>query len=190
MLDLFHDQPNVTVHRATVTAVDLENREIHLSDLDPLPDDYLVMALGAQVNFFDTEGAGENAFPMYTLSDAVRVREHVLRKWEAADNDHAVLDDGALNVVVVGGGPTGVESAAALALYRNVFSEDYRGLPQEQARIMLIEAAPELFTMFKPKLRCSRRYPHLGEPVSRLTRSSTHWEPNSRRATASSWVTS
>ena len=152
--DLFHDQPNVTVREATATAVDLEKREVHLSEIDPVPYDYLVIALGAQVNFFGTEGADEHAFPMYTLADALRVREHVLRKWEAADNDHGLLEDGALNVVVVGGGPTGVESAGAMAeLYRNVFSEDYRNLPQEQARIILVEASPELFTMFKSSLR-------------------------------------
>jgi NADH dehydrogenase len=152
--DLFHDQPNVTFHETTATSVDLAQREVQLSELDPLPYEYLVIGLGAQVNFFGTQGAEQYAFPMYTLPDAVRVREHVLRKWEAADKDHALIDDGALNVVVVGGGPTGVESAGALAeLYRNVFSEDYPDLPQEQARIVLVEAAPELFTMFKANLR-------------------------------------
>ncbi|MGO9754641.1 MAG: NAD(P)/FAD-dependent oxidoreductase [Solirubrobacteraceae bacterium] len=152
--DLFHDQHNITFHETQATSVDLAKREVDVSDMDPLPYDYLVLALGAKVNFFGTEGAQENAFPMYTLPDAVRVRTHVLKKWEAADKDHALLDDGALNVVVVGGGPTGVESAGALAeLYRNVFSEDYPNLPQEQAQIILVEAAPELFTMFKPNLR-------------------------------------
>lgn len=152
--DLFHDQPNVTVHEATVTAIDLGKREVQLSEMDPLQYDYLVLALGAQVNFFGIEGANEHAFPMYTLADAVRLRAHVLSKWEAADKDHALLDDGTLNIVVVGGGPTGVESAGALAeLYRNVFSADYPTIPQEQARIILIEAGDDLFTMFKPKLR-------------------------------------
>ena len=85
----------------------------------PLTYDYLVPALGAEVNFFGAEGAPEHAFPMYTLADAVRLKEHVLRKWEAADRDEALLEDGAVNIVVVGGGPTGVESAGALAeLYR------------------------------------------------------------------------
>jgi NADH dehydrogenase len=152
--DLLHDQPNVTFHQTTVTSVDLDEREVHLSEMDPLTYDYLVIALGAQVNFFGTDGARENALPMYTLADALRVRQHVLRKWEAADKDRTLLDDGALNVVVVGGGPTGVESAGALAeLYRHVFSEDYPDLPQAQARIILVEAAPQLFTMFKPNLR-------------------------------------
>src|SRR6185436_18732430 len=64
------------------------------------------------------------------------------------------VDDGALNVVVVGGGPTGVESAGALAeLYRGNFAADYPQLPEEQAKITLVEAGPALFSMFKPELR-------------------------------------
>ena len=111
----------------------------------PLTYDYLVLALGAAVNFFGTEGAPEHAFPMYTLADAVRLKEHVLRKWEAADKDPALVDDGALNVVVVGGGPTGVESAGALAeLYTGDFAADYPAVPQDKARVTLVEAGPAL----------------------------------------------
>src|SRR5262249_45692974 len=68
--------------------------------------------------------------------------------------DPSIIHDGALNIVVVGGGPTGVETAGAVAeLYRGVFGKDYPNLPQEQARVTLVEAGPELFSMFKPKLR-------------------------------------
>jgi NADH:ubiquinone reductase (H+-translocating) len=152
--DFFHKEPNITVHQATVTRIDLDKREVQFAEMAPLTYDYLVPALGAEVNFFGAEGAPEHAFPMYTLADAVRLKKHVLDKWEAADRDATLLDDGIVNVVVVGGGPTGVESAGALAeLYRNNFAEDYPNLPQEKARIMLVEAAPELFMMFKPKLR-------------------------------------
>ena len=120
----------------------------------PLTYDYLVLGLGAQVNFFGTEGAAEHAFPMYTLTDAVRLKDHVLERWEAADKDPALIDDGALNIVVVGGGPTGVESAGALAeLYRGDFARDYPNVPQEKARIILVEAGPEVFSMFKENLR-------------------------------------
>ena len=111
----------------------------------PLAYDYLVLALGARVTFFGTEGAPEHAFPMYTLADAVRLKEHVLRRWEAADKDPSLADDGALNVVVVGGGPTGVESAGALAeLYTGDFAADYSGLSLDKARITLVEAGPAL----------------------------------------------
>ena len=152
--DLFHEQPNVAVHQATATAIDPEKREVQFAEMAPLAYDYLVFGLGAEVNFFGTEGASEHAFPMYTLSDAVRLKEHVLQRWEAADRDGSLVDDGALNIVVVGGGPTGVESIGALAeLYRSNFAADYRQIPQERARLILVEAGPALFTMFKPDLR-------------------------------------
>jgi NADH dehydrogenase len=151
--DLFHEQPNVAVHQATATSIDLDRREVQFEEMAPLAYDYLVLALGAEVNFFGTAGT-EHAFPMYTLIDALRLKEHVLRKWEAADREQALVDDGALNVVVVGGGPTGVESAGAMGeLYRSEFAKDYPAIPQDKARITLVEASPELFGMFKPNLR-------------------------------------
>jgi NADH:quinone reductase (non-electrogenic) len=152
--DLVQDQDNVTVHKTSVTAIDLGAREVQLSEMAPLTFDYLVLALGAEVNFFGTEGAAEHAFPMYTLSDAVRLKEHLLERWEAAEKDPSLREDGALNVVVVGGGPTGVESAGAIAeLYRGDLAKDYRNVPQEKARVVLVEAGPEVFSMFKPNLR-------------------------------------
>jgi NADH:quinone reductase (non-electrogenic) len=152
--DLVERQENTSVHQATVTGVDLDAREVRFDGLAPMSYDYLVFGLGAEVNFFGTEGAAEHAFPMYTLPHAVRLRDHLLERWEAADKDPSIVDDGALNIVVVGGGPTGVETAGAVAeLYRGVFAKDYPALPQERARVILVEAGPELFSMFKPKLR-------------------------------------
>jgi NADH dehydrogenase len=152
--DLFHEHPHVTVHQDGVSAVDLGAREVRFEEMAPFTYDYLVLALGAEVTFFGTEGAPENAFPMYTLTDAVRLKEHVLERWEAADRDPALVDDGALNVVVVGGGPTGVESAGALAeLYRADFAKDFPAIPQEKARIVLVEGGVALLSMFKSDIR-------------------------------------
>jgi NADH dehydrogenase len=152
--DLLQDQENSTIHKTTVTGIDLAARKVELAGMPPLDYDYLVLALGAEVNFFGAEGAAEHAFPMYTLVDAVRLKEHVLGRWEAAEKDLALVEDGALNVVIVGGGPTGVESAGALAeLYRGDFARDYKHMPTEQARVILVEAGPEVFAMFKPNLR-------------------------------------
>jgi NADH dehydrogenase len=152
--DLVGHHDNVTVHRATVSAVDLDAREARFEDLEPIAYDYLVYGLGAEVNFFGTEGAAEHAFPMYTLPNAVRLKDHLLKRWDAADHDPALIADGALNVVVVGGGPTGVETAGAMAeLYRAELAKDYPDIPQDEARVILVEAGPELFSMFKPNLR-------------------------------------
>src|SRR5690349_911524 len=152
--DLFHEHPNMTVHQANATAIDLDARQVRFDELEPIEYDYLVIGLGAEVNFFGTKGATEHAFPMYTLVDALRLKEHVLTQWQAADRDPRLIADGALNVVVVGGGPTGVESAGALGeLYRSELAKDYPNLPQEDVHITLVEAGPELFTMFKPNLR-------------------------------------
>jgi NADH dehydrogenase len=152
--DLVGHHDNTTVHRANVAGVDFEARQVRFDDLEPITYDYLVYALGAVVNFFGTEGATEFAFPMYTLPNAVALKNHLLKRWDAADHDASLIEDGALNVVVVGGGPTGVETAGAIAeLYRAELAKDYPNIPQDQARVILVEAGPELFSMFKPKLR-------------------------------------
>lgn len=156
--DLVKNQDNAAIHKAPITAIDLEAREVSFDGLAPEAYDYLVLALGAEVTFFGTEGAAEHAFPMYTLPHALRLKNHVLDLWEAADKDPSLVEDGALNAVVVGGGPTGVETAGALAeLYRTNFDKDYPGIPQEKARIVLVEASDEIFGMFKPSLRTYAR---------------------------------
>ena len=138
----------------TIEAIDLEAREVRFGELKPLSYDSLVLAVGAEVNFFGVQGAADHAFPLYTLPDAMRLKDHILERWEAADRDPSLIADGALNAVVVGGGPTGVETAGALAeLYHGVFTKDYPDVPAGAATITLVEAGPDLFTMFKENLR-------------------------------------
>jgi NADH dehydrogenase len=152
--DLFRDHPRVTVHEGVVTGIDLDARRVDFARRDPVTYDYLVVALGAQATFFGVEGAAEHAFPLYTLADAARLREHVLGLWEDADREPSLVDEGALNVAIVGGGPTGVESAGALAeLYRHDFAKDYPDVPPDKARIVLLEAGDELLGMFHSELR-------------------------------------
>jgi len=152
--DLSGKIKNLIVHRATVTKIDLANKKIELQEMGPISYDYLVIGLGAKVNFFGVKGADENAFPLYTLPDAVRLKNHILNRWEAADKDRSLIEDGALNVAIVGGGPTGVESAGAIIeLYRGDFIHDYRDLPVKQAKVTLIEFSDHLFSMFKPDIQ-------------------------------------
>src|SRR5262249_36871861 len=85
-------------------------------------------------------------------------KDHILKRWEAAEKDPALVEDGALNVVVVGGGSTGVESAGAIIeLYRGNFVKDYPNLPAKDARVTLVELAPALVGMFKRDIQSYTR---------------------------------
>ena len=152
--DLFHDHPRATVHDGDVTGIDLDAHRVTFAERDPMTYDYLVIALGARATFFGVEGAAEHAFPLYTLADAVRLRAHILQVWEEADRHPDQVEAGALNVAIVGGGPTGVESAGALIeLYRKDFAKDYPGVPPESARVVLLEAGDDLLSMFRADVR-------------------------------------
>ena len=152
--DVFREQDNLRFHQATATNVDLTKRQVQFQEIAPITYDYLVFALGARVNFFGVKGAAEHAFPMYTLPDAVRLKQHILERWESADKDPSIVADGALDVLVVGGGPTGVESAGAIIeLYRGNFIKDFPDLPAEKARVILVEFAPSLLAMFKKDIQ-------------------------------------
>ena len=181
--DLFHDHPNVSVHEATVNGIDLENRTVSFEEMEPQRYDQLVLALGATVNFFGVAGATEHAFPLYTLPDAVRLRKHVIERWEEADREPSLIEDGALNVVIVGAGATGVESAGALAeLYRTNLDEDFPKVPQDKARLFLVEAGDAVLPMFKKSLQTYARKAlekrtveiSLGEVVEKIERTRVH----------------
>lgn len=151
---MFRNQENVNFRLGTVTGIDVPGRKILLDDGDQITFDYLVLAGGATVNYFGTPGAAEHAFPLYTLMNAVRLRNQVMQRFEAADRDPAIIEDGALNFVIVGAGPTGVETAGALSdLFYNLLPEDYHQLATEKARIILIEMGREVLAAFKENLR-------------------------------------
>src|SRR5262249_7931061 len=96
--------------------------------------------------------------PLYTMDDAVLLKAHVLKTFEAVDKNPALIDDGALTFCVVGGGPTGVELAGALAeLLRSDLKADYPNLPVDRARLLLYEHSPHLLGAFTPKLQAYAR---------------------------------
>jgi len=151
---LFRHQENVNFRLATVTGIDVPGRKIQIDDGHEITFDYLVLAGGAAVNYFGTPGAAEHAFPLYTLMNAVKLRNQVIERFEAADRDPAIIDDGALTFVVVGGGPTGVETAGALSdLFYNLLPRDYHQLATERAKIVLVEMGHEVLPPFKENLR-------------------------------------
>ena len=151
---LFRHQDNVTFRMATVTGVDMPGHKIQLKDGTQISYDYLVLAGGTTVNYFNTLGAAEHAFPLYTLMNAVKLRNRILELFEATDRDPALIDDGALNFVIVGAGPTGVETAGALSdLFYNLLPRDYHQLATEKARIIMVEMGKEVLAPFKDNLR-------------------------------------
>jgi NADH dehydrogenase len=146
---LFRRQQRVFVRRSRVTGVDWEGRRVLMGDEDPVPFDHLIVAAGSSTHWFGVPGAAERAFPLYSLEDSIHLRNHVLNLFEAADSVPPLLDDGVLNFVVVGGGPTGVEVAGALAeLIDKVLAGDFHDLDVRRARILLVEQAPQLLTAF------------------------------------------
>ena len=130
--------------------IDLANKQVSVAGIPPLRYDYLVVALGAVVNFFHTPGAEQYAWPMYTLDDALRLKSKILSTFETVDKNPALIGDGALTFCIVGGGPTGVEVAGAITeLLRSEFSQDYPNLPVAQARVLLFEHSPHVLGPFQ-----------------------------------------
>jgi NADH dehydrogenase len=174
---LFHRQRNLHVRRGEVTGVDWHRRAVLLADDREVAFDHLVLAVGAIASWFGVAGAADHATPLYTLADAVALRNHVLERFEAADADPGLVDRGELNFVVVGGGPTGVETAGALAeLFSVVFRRDYPNLGVGRARVVLVEANDSLLAPFHPSsqqaaldtLRTRRVEVRLGETVAEV----------------------
>src|SRR3954464_8679715 len=93
---MFRNQDNVRFRMATVSGVDVAGRTIQLEDGNQIAYDYLVLAGGATVNYFNTPGAAEHAFPLYTLIDAVKLRNQILERFEAADGNPILIQEGEL----------------------------------------------------------------------------------------------
>ncbi len=149
---IFGRAPNVTFRMATVTGVDWDRREVLLAGNRPLPFDSLIVASGATAKFFGIPGASDNSFPLYTLTDARRLRDHLLRRLEDVDaHPDGSASRGALTFVVVGGGPTGVEVAGALAELLDVaVRHDGFRFDRSAGRIVLVDALDRLLTPFRP----------------------------------------
>jgi NADH:quinone reductase (non-electrogenic) len=146
---VFVKWPNVDVKLAEVTAVDPKAKTVTAKTGEVYTADFLVLAAGAIANFFKTPGAPENTFPLYSLIDAERLRSRILEVFEEADRDPKRIEEGALNFVIVGAGPTGVETAGALAdLIRNTMTAEYPQLKKDTARIYLVDHGKQVLGAF------------------------------------------
>jgi len=147
---IFGRAGNVRFRFGAVTGVDWERGDVRLADGGTLPFDSLIVASGATAKFFGIPGAAEHSLPLYTLTDARRLRDHVLRRLEAADDNPDADREGDLTFAVVGGGPTGVEVAGALAELMDVaVRHDGFRFDRRSARIVVIDGLDRLISAFK-----------------------------------------
>jgi len=149
---VFRRHPNVDVKLADVASIDPASGTVTATDGGQWSGDAIVLAAGSEPNFFGTPGADRDAFPLYSLEDANRLRSRIIGVFEHADRDPSLLDRGALTFVVVGGGPTGVETAGALAdMIRQTMPMEYRDLPVAEAQVHIVDMAPTLLGPFSPR---------------------------------------
>jgi NADH dehydrogenase len=146
---VFANEQNVDVHLAEITGVDTATRTVTTSDGESWTGDVLVLAAGSQPNFFGTPGAPEHSFPLYSLEDATRLRSRILGLFEQVDRNPTLVDRGAMNIVIVGGGPTGVEVAGAIGdMIKVTVPSEYRNLDSSKARICLLDFGDALLKPF------------------------------------------
>jgi NADH:ubiquinone reductase (H+-translocating) len=141
--------PNVDVKLSEVMIADPCARTVTTRDGQSYQGDFLVLAAGSQANFFRTPGAEQYCFPLYSLKEAQRLRSRVLAVFEDADRDPSLVEKGALNFVIVGGGPTGTELAGSLAdMISFTMTREYSDLAVKRAQVYLIEHGASLLAPF------------------------------------------
>ncbi|MDX1439864.1 MAG: NAD(P)/FAD-dependent oxidoreductase, partial [Rubricoccaceae bacterium] len=151
---ILHGQKNVEFRHATVESIDFDQKLVHVNDGGPIPYDYLIIGAGLSTTYFGVPGAEEYGFPLKSTQDAIRLRSHILRCFEKANETTDEIEEGLLTFVIVGGGATGVEMAGALhELFDNVLSKDYPGIDVDRAHIVLVEMGDSLMNVYKEKLR-------------------------------------
>ncbi|HXF10115.1 MAG TPA: NAD(P)/FAD-dependent oxidoreductase [Desulfuromonadaceae bacterium] len=153
---IFSDRPDVTVLMDPVVTIDIAGKRVTLEKTS-LAYDYLVLALGGQTSYFGHPEWEQFAPGLKTLDDALRIRSDVLLAFEKAETEtDAAEREKLLTLVVVGGGPTGVELAGAFAeLARTVLKRDFRHIDPAHARILLIEGSPRVLSHLPEDLSAS-----------------------------------
>jgi NADH:ubiquinone reductase (H+-translocating) len=145
---VFRRLRNVRVLTAEVAAIDAANHTVTTAEGDTFRARILVLAVGAVANFFNTPGAEEHAFPLYSVTDATRLGTSVTRLLDRADREPGATVD----MVVVGGGPTGVETAGALAEnIKFVVTKYFSPELAARCRVHLVDMLPNVLTMFSSK---------------------------------------
>ena len=157
---------NVTVMLGEIVGVDVAARAVSLTGGRRVPYDYLILATGARHAYFGHDDWESFAPGLKRIEDATEIRRRILLTFERAENETDADERRRLmNLVIVGGGPTGVELAGAIAeLARRALAKDFRNIDPRAARIILVEAGPRLLPSFPDDLSddAARRLGQLG----------------------------
>ncbi len=137
--------PNVAFRMAEVLRVNTDTQEV-ITNIGNFTYDYLCLATGAQTNFFGNTSLEKYSMQLKSIPDALDLRSDILQEFEKALNQNETKQpERTLHFVVVGGGPTGVETAGALAeMKKNVLPADYKELDASKMQVHLIEASPRI----------------------------------------------
>jgi NADH dehydrogenase len=151
---IFRKQKNLIFQMGEVSAINFDEKYVKLNG-SVIAYDYLVLAVGGRTNFFGFDAIEKSGFQLKDLDTAVKTRNQLLSMFEQASHEaDAEKRKAMLTFVIVGGGPTGVETAGALAeLITHVMKKDYPRLNLSDARVVLLEAGANLISSYPDELR-------------------------------------
>jgi NADH:ubiquinone reductase (H+-translocating) len=151
---IFRKQKNLTFQMGEVSTINFDEKYVKLNG-SVIAYDYLVVAVGGRTNFFGFDAIERDGFQLKDLETAVKTRNHMLAMFEQASHEaDAEKRKALLTFVIVGGGPTGVETAGALAeLISHVMVKDYPRLMLSDAHVVLLEAGTSLISSYPEELR-------------------------------------
>lgn len=138
-----------------VVKINVDKKLVSLKSGDVMEYDRLIIGLGARPNFFNTPGAEDNVITLKWLTDARSIRNKCLRAMQrvAEQNETGEVDEGLLNWIVVGGGPTGVELATELVEFANSFSERTPSFPRKKLNISIYDSGSQVLSNFPQQVR-------------------------------------
>ncbi len=169
----FSHAENVEVHLGRITSVDLPQKTAQFPDFH-VKYDFLILACGAQHSYFSHPEWEFHAPGLKTLEQATEIRRRILSAFEAAENENDPLKQKSfLTFVVIGGGPTGVELAGAIAdISRTVLVNDFKRIDASEATVLLLEAGPRILSSFPEdlSLEATRELRDIGVDVRTSTR--------------------
>lgn len=141
---IFQNSNNVRIRIATVDAIDQPANTVH-TNIGSFDYDYLVVAMGCTTNFFGNKNVEKHAFPMKSTVEAIAIQNRLLTNYERALTATPEELEGIMNIVIVGGGPTGVELSGSIAeMKRNILPKDYPDMDFSRLNVYLLEGSPNL----------------------------------------------